>query len=78
MTQYVVLSRAPLNNAGAYMCFARAVGLELQNAYYSEYADDAKETQYVGVGPVSQGDAKTIYDIMAASNGDPIMLKGVE
>ena len=64
MTQYVVLSRAPMNNAGAYMCFARAVGLELQNAYYSEYADD-KETQYVGVGPVSQGDAKTIYDIMA-------------
>lgn len=78
MTQYVVLSRAPLNNSGAYMVFARAVGLELHNAYYSEYADDAKESQYVGVGPVSQGDAKTMYDIMAASNGDPIMLKGVK
>lgn len=76
MTQYVVLSRAPMNNAGAYMCFARAIGLKLQNAYYSEYADE--ETQFVGVGPVSQGDAKTIYDIMAASNGDPIMLQGVK
>ena len=78
MTQYVVLTRTPLNNTGAYMVFARAVGLQLQDLYFSEYADDAESAQYVGVGPVTRGDAETIFNIMAAGNGDPIMLQGVK
>ena len=74
MTQYIVLTRTPMNNTGAYMVFTRAVGLQLQDLYFSEYADDAESSQYVGVGPVTRGDAKTIFNIMAAGNGDPIML----
>lgn len=78
MTQYIVLTRTPLNNTGAYMVFTRAVGLQLQDLYFSEYADDAESSQYVGVGPVTRGDAETIFNIMAACYGDPIMLQGVK
>lgn len=78
MTQYIVLTRAPMNNTGAYLVFVRAVGLQLQDMYYSKYADDSESAQYVGVGPVTRGDAETIFDIMAAGNGDPIMLLGVK
>ena len=78
MTQYIVLTRTPMNNAGAYLVFVRAAGLRLQNMYYSEYADSDESAQYVGVGPVTRGDAETIFDIMAAGNGDPIMLQGVK
>lgn len=78
MTQYIVLTRTPMNNEGAYLVFVRAVGLQLQDMYYSEYADEEKSAQYVGVGPVTRGDAETIFNIMAACNGDPIMLQGVK
>lgn len=72
---YIVMNRKPIINDGAYLCFARAVGLDLQNCYFSEYADDNKETQYVAVGPLSSGDAKTFYDIMAGAWGEPLILE---
>ena len=78
MTQYVVLTRTPMNNAGAYAVFMRAIGLQLQNLYYSEYSDDTESAQYIGVGPVTRGDAETIFNLMSAGNGDPIMLQGVK
>lgn len=78
MTQYIVLTRTPMNNAGAYLVFVRAIGLQLQDMYYSKYADNEESAQYVGVGPVTRGDAETIFNIMAAGNGDPIMLQGVK
>ena len=78
MTQYIVLTRTPMNNEGAYLVFVRADGLQLMDMYYSEYADDAESAQYVGVGPVTRGDAETIFNIMAAGHGDPIMLQGVK
>ena len=78
MTQYIVLTRTPMTNAGAYLVFVRAIGLQLQDVYYSKYADNEESAQYVGVGPVTRGDAEMIFDIMAAGNGDPIMLQGVK
>ena len=75
MTMYIVMTRVPIKNSGAYVVWARAIGAELQNSYYSEYADETQKEQYIAVGPCSSGDARKIYDLMSAGNGKPIILE---
>lgn len=74
--EYIVLSRLPINNNAAYLVFIRATGLNILDRYYSEYEDDAKEYQYVAIGPVTKGDAETISAIIESAGGKPITLKG--
>lgn len=74
---FIVLSRQPINNVGAYLVQSRCKSLGIDRLYTSEYEDSTEQAQYIAVGPITSGDAGTIYSLIAAAGGDPIKLKEV-
>lgn len=74
---YVVMNRNPINNHAAFMLMCRCEQLGVKDRYFSEYSDNQHTNQFVAVGPVSPGDAKSVYDIMSAAKGEPMKLQEV-
>ena len=46
--------------------------------YYSEYTDDTKTTQYVAVGPVTEGDMKNVCSCLSGCKYVVMEAKSIE